>query len=174
MNNENERFTGSSAWTPLAALLLAAATSTGALAHGSSHHGPPPPPIVLDSSGGFVIGGKVIDTATGEAPTGNRSLSCDHGYVEYFLPAKPRQTSLVLWHSSSAQVWQNRWDGGPGYKDMMLRANYPTYIWDGPRVGRANWSCASITYNPGNRDQGNFSAWKFGPAAPAGLRAGAR
>jgi hypothetical protein len=65
-------------------------------------------------------------------------------------------------------VWQNRWDGGEGYKDKMLRADYPTYIWDGPRVGRANWSCESITYTPSNRDQGNFTAWKFGPTIPVG------
>jgi hypothetical protein len=166
MKEHKVRFGQAKHLRPIAALLLVAATSTGVLAHGSNKK---KDPIVLDSSGGFVIGGKIIDVATGEAPTGNRSLSCDHGYVEYFLPAKPRETSIVLWHSSSAQVWQNRWDGGEGFKDKMLRADYPTYIWDGPRVGRANWSCESITYNPGNRDQGNFSAWKLGPAPPAGL-----
>ena len=101
-------------------------------------------------------------------PTPNRTLSCDHGYVEYFIPSEPRKTSIVLWHSSSAQVWQNRWDGGEGYKDKMLRADYPTYIWDGPRVGRANWSCEAITTTPSARDQGNFTAWDFGPAIPAG------
>ena len=74
-----------------------------------------------------------------------------------------------MWHSSSTQVWQNRWDGGEGYKDMFLRRRYPAYLWDGPRVGRANWGCASHTYTPNNSsDQGNFTAWVFGPAAPAG------
>ena len=52
---------------------------------------------------------------------------------------------------------------------MLLQRRYPTYIWDGPRVGRANWSCESITYTPSARDQGNFTAWNFGPAIPAGL-----
>jgi hypothetical protein len=128
-------------------------------------------PIMLSKSGGFVIGGKVvtIPSTNPNVPTPtNRTLSCDHGYVEYFLPWKPRKTSLVMWHSSSTQVWQNRWDGGEGYKDMFLRRNYPVYLWDGPRVGRANWACDTITYTPGNRDQGNFTAWKFGPVAPAG------
>jgi hypothetical protein len=147
---------------PLVALAFLAATGGYALAHGSSSNNKGN--IVLDESGGFVIGGKVI--VNPDNP--NRTLSCDHGYVEYFMPAKPRETSMVLWHSSSAQVWQNRWDGGAGYKDLLLRRNYPTYIWDGPRVGRANWSCEPINYVPGYRDQGNFSAWKFGPAAPAG------
>jgi hypothetical protein len=119
----------------------------------------PPAPIVLAKSGGFVIGGRTI--ASPQDPS--RHLSCDHGYVEYFVPANPRRTSLVMWHSSSSQVWQNRWDGGEGYKDMFLRRDYPVYLWDGPRVGRANWSCEQITYVPDYRDEGNFTSWNFGP-----------
>jgi hypothetical protein len=63
-------------------------------------------------------------------------------------------------------VWENRWDGGEGFKSMFLRRNYPVYLWDGPRVGRANWSCEPITYTPGYRDQGNFVAWRFGTQYP--------
>jgi hypothetical protein len=117
-------------------------------------------PIVLAKSGGFVTGGRTIESPQGAG----QHLSCDHGYVEYFLPVNPRRTSLVMWHSSSAQVWQNRWDGGEGYKDMFLRRGYPVYLWDGPRVGRANWSCEPISYSPRYRDEGNFTAWNFGPA----------
>jgi len=73
--------------------------------------GKPRTPIVLEKSGGFQIGGKIISNPS--AP--NSTLSCDHGYVEYFIPWRPRSTSLVMWHSSSSQVWQNRWDGGEGY-----------------------------------------------------------
>lgn len=91
------------------------------------------------------------------------TLSCDHGYMEYFIPWRPRRTGIVMWHSSSTQVWQNRWDGGEGYKDMFLRRDYPVYLWDGPRVGRANWACEPSTYTPSYRDQGNFVAWNFGP-----------
>ena len=139
---------------------VAVAMSSSAMAHGNSSK----KPITLEKTGGFVIGGKVISNPANPA----RTLSCDHGYVEYFIPTKSRKTSLVMWHSSHTQVWQNRWDGGEGYKDMFLRRNYPVYIWDGPRVGRANWACDTVTYTPGNRDQGNFTAWKFGPVAPAG------
>ncbi len=166
MHNDKKRFGECSPLTPLAALLLVAATGTGAFAHGSSSPPSHQEPIVLSNSGGFIIGGKHLAGLSTLHP--DQTLSCDHGYVEYFLPQEPRKTSIVLWHSSSAQVWQNRWDGGEGYKDKMLRADYPTYIWDGPRVGRANWACESITYTPSARDQGNFTAWKFGPATPAG------
>jgi hypothetical protein len=151
-------------FSALTALLLVAATSSSALAQDTGPKAKDP--IILDSSGGFVIGGKIQINPNNP----NRSLSCDHGYVEYFLPVNPRRTSLVMWHSSSTQVWQNRWDGGEGYKDMFLRKRYPVYLWDGPRVGRANWGCESHTYTPNNSsDQGNFTAWVFGPAPPAGL-----
>jgi hypothetical protein len=149
---------------PFAALLLAAATGGGALAHDERGGDGGKQPIMLDRSGGFAVGGKVI----ADPANPNRTLSCDHGYVEYFIPWKPRETSLVMWHSSSSQGWQNRWDGGEGYKDKFLRRDYPVYLWDGPRVGRANWSCEPINYVPAYRDQGNFTAWLFGPTAPQG------
>lgn len=117
-------------------------------------------PIVLDQSGGFQIGGVIKQSPTDPA----RTLSCDHGYMEYFIPWEPRKTSIVMWHSSSTQVWQNRWDGGEGFKDMFLRRDYPVYLWDGPRVGRANWACEPTSYRPEYRDQDNFAAWNFGPS----------
>lgn len=98
-------------------------------------------PIVLDESGGFSIGGKVLSNPQNP----NQTLSCDHGYVEYFIPWKPRKTSLVMWHSSSTQSFQNRWDGGEGYKDIFLRRDYPVYLWEGPYIGRANWGCKPYT-----------------------------
>ncbi|KAI2616652.1 hypothetical protein GGS26DRAFT_577889 [Hypomontagnella submonticulosa] len=119
-------------------------------------------PILLDKSGGFTIGGNIINSPIFPSQT----LSCDHGYMEYFIPWKPRNTSIVMWHSSSTQVWQNRWDGGEGYKDKFLRRRYPVYLWDGPRIGRANWACEPYQYIPSYRDQGNFAAWNFGPSFP--------
>ncbi|KAH7073990.1 hypothetical protein BKA63DRAFT_45762 [Paraphoma chrysanthemicola] len=122
----------------------------------------PDKPITLLRSGGFQIGGKTITSPF----NGNATLSCDHGYVEYFIPWRARRTSIVMWHSSSTQVWQNRWDGGDGYKDMFLRRDYPVYLWDGPRVGRANWACEPTSYKPTYQDQANFGAWNFGPRWP--------
>jgi len=117
-------------------------------------------PIVLDRSGGFPIGGIIKPNPRNR----NQTLSCDHGYMEYFIPWNARETSIVMWHSSSTQVWQNRWDGGSGFKDMFLRRDYPVYLWDGPRVGRANWPCVNTSYVPEYRDQANFASWNFGPS----------
>ena len=113
--------------------------------------------IELARTGSFSAGGGDQDFA------GERTLSCDHGFVEYFMPETPRQVGLFMWHSSSAAVWQNRWDGGEGFQTLFLREDYPVYLWDGPRVGRANWGCETHTYTPVGMDQGNFVAWRLGP-----------
>ena len=144
-------------WKPLAAALLLAV-----LNHPAFAEGPPKPPIVLESTGAYEVGGKVI-SKPGDP---NQTLSCDHGYVEYFIPVKRRSVGLIMWHSSSTKVWENRWDGGEGYKSIFLRKGYPVYLWDGPRVGRANWSCEPITYMPEYFDQRNFAAWRFGVTFP--------
>ena len=113
--------------------------------------------IAIARQGSFEAGGKVLRD-------GDKTLSCDHGHVEYEIPVGAKPTKLFLWHSSSAAVWQRRWDGGEGYQTKLLRAGYATYVWDGPRVGRANWGCEDYTYHAQvGRDQGNFGAWRFGP-----------
>lgn len=142
------------------ALLLTAATGGASAKDAPGHAADRQAPIVLEKSGGFVIGGKVLT----DPKNPDQHLSCDHGYMEYFIPEHARKASLVMWHSSSTQVWQNRWDGGQGFKDMFLHRGYPVYLWDGPRVGRANYSCESITFTPQYRDEGNFTSWNLGPA----------
>jgi len=115
------------------------------------------PPIMIARQGAFEAGGRVLGDPD------KASLSCDHGYVEYEIPVHPRAVSLFLWHSSSAAVWQRRWDGGEGFQSMFLRRGYPVYLWDGPRVGRANWGCDEYTYKPWmGRDQSSFLAWRMG------------
>src|SRR5690606_20774717 len=114
--------------------------------------------VAIALQGSFEAGG----TFAGDP--GTSSLACDHGHVEYQVPVNARETAIFLWHSSSAAVWQRRWDGGEGYQTKILRAAYPTYLWDGPRVGRANWGCEAYAYEPVvGRDQGNFGAWRLGP-----------
>lgn len=115
-------------------------------------------PLVIEKQGSFEAGGKVI----GDSKTA--SLACDHGHVEFEIPVRAHKTALFLWHSSSTSVWQRRWDGGEGFQSKLLRAKWATYLWDGPRVGRANWGCEDYTYKATvGRDQGNFTAWRLGP-----------
>lgn len=138
------------------AVLLAAASAAAAEDTAQARG-----PIVLEKTGGFNIGGKIV----GHPTIPGETLSCDHGYLEFFIPWRKRKTNLVMWHSSSTHVWQNRWDGGEGYKDMFLRRNYPVWLWDGPRVGRANWACEPTSYRPSfTSDHANFRAWNFGPS----------
>ena len=104
-------------WTqltlPVAAIVITG-LSHAALAQGAKQ------PITLDSTGAYEVGGKMISNPKNPAET----LSCDHGYVEYFIPAKRRSVGLILWHSSSTKVWENRWDGGEGFKSIFLRRGY--------------------------------------------------
>jgi hypothetical protein len=116
-------------------------------------------PITLERQGSFQVGGRVVG-----AP-GKETLHCDHGFVDYQIPVDARETALFMWHSSSAAVWQSRWDGGEGYQSMFLRQGFPVYLWDGPRVGRANMGCDSYTHTPLiGQDQRNWIAWRFGAA----------
>lgn len=116
--------------------------------------------IVLANQGSFEAGGSRIVSEAG-------ATSCDHGHVEFQVPVNSRATALFFWHSSSAAVWQRRWDGGDGFRTIFLRRHYPVYIWDGPRVGRANYGCVPYTFKPPEgADQNSFRAWRFGPQAP--------
>jgi hypothetical protein len=116
-------------------------------------------PLVIARQGSFTAGGTVVSDASGN------TLHCDHGFVDFQIPVNARKTALFFWHSSSAQVWQQRWDGGEGFQGIFLRRGFPVYLWDGPRVGRGNMSCESYTYEPIiGQDQRNYISWRLGPA----------
>jgi hypothetical protein len=128
---------------------------------GQSQRQPAAAPITIQKQGSFAVGGTIL----GDPDT--RSLHCDHGYVDYQIPVNPRRINLVMWHSAAATAFLNRWDGGEGYQSIFLRRGFPVYIWDGPQVGRADWGCTEHNYKPGiGRDQGNFTAWRFGAKYP--------
>ena len=113
--------------------------------------------ITLAEQGSFQAGGQTVEGADGT------TLHCGHGFVDYQIPVDAKQVGLFMWHSSSAHVWQNRWDGGDGYQSIWLKRGYPVYLWDGPWVGRANWGCEGHDYRPYfGQDQRNFTAWRFG------------
>jgi hypothetical protein len=143
-------------WT-LGALGLIAFAAASLMAQAQQQSGP----ITIQKQGSFAVGGKVLGNPD------DKSLHCDHGYVDYQIPVNPRAINMVMWHSAAATAWLNRWDGGEGYQSIFLRRGYPVYIWDGPHVGRANWGCTQNIYEPGiGRDQQNFTAWRFGVEYP--------
>ena len=142
-------------------VLSACVLSFAALAAGCGGASTDSSAIQIRQQGAFAIGGRVLGDPTAS------SLHCDHGVAEYQIPVEPRAVNLLMWHSASAVAWQNRWDGGEGFQSIFLRRGFPVYLWDGPRVGRANWGCVATTYEPGEgRDQANFAAWRFGVAYP--------
>jgi hypothetical protein len=117
-----------------------------------------PAPMMIERQGSFAAGGSMIGDATG-------SSVCDHGFVDYQIPPKARNIGLFLWHSSSAAAWQNRWDGGEGFRSIFIRRGFPVYLWDGPRVGRASLACEDVqTIVRNGQDQASFMAWRFGPS----------
>jgi hypothetical protein len=136
---------------------LAAAALAAVLVSGCATNAGGSSSIVIEKQGAFAVGGQVV----GDPQTS--SLHCDHGVVEYQIPPRPRAVNLLMWHSASAGAWQNRWDGGEGFQSLFVRRGFPVYLWDGPRVGRANWGCGETTYAPAiGQDQRNFIAWRFG------------
>jgi hypothetical protein len=151
-------FRAGSAVLKVALTALASATVACLPASAQSGTKKAPPPIMIARQGSFAAGGTMIGGA-------DNSSACDHGFVEYQIPPKPRAVGLFLWHSSSTAAWQNRWDGGEGFQSIFLRRGFPTYLWDGPRVGRANASCENVqTTARGGQDQASFLAWRFGPS----------
>ncbi|BAK68166.1 hypothetical protein SLG_34910 [Sphingobium sp. SYK-6] len=147
--------TGSGLGAALLALFAAPLAPGAASARKPS---PDPAPIMIARQGSFAAGG----TSIGDSAN---SSVCDHGYVEYQIPPGPRTVGLFLWHSSSTHVWQNRWDGGEGFQSIFLRKGFPVYLWDGPRVGRANLPCEEVKVTaPLGQDQRSFTSWRFGPA----------
>src|SRR5215510_11554650 len=66
--------------------------------------------LTITEQGGRPFGGRVM----GEPATG--SLHCDHGYVEWQVPANARRTAIVMVHASSTKTWDTTFDGRDGFR----------------------------------------------------------
>jgi hypothetical protein len=113
--------------------------------------------VTLREQGARPFGGRVVgDPATG-------SIHCDHGYVEWQIPEKPRRVPLVMVHASSTKTWDTTFDGREGFRHIFLRRGFPVYLTDLPRTGRAGQGCAPTNYTPQpNNDQASFTTWRLG------------
>lgn len=116
-----------------------------------------PESLIITEQGGRPFGGRVV----GEPAAG--SLHCDHGYVEWQIPANPRRTPIVMVHASSTKTWDTTFDGRDGFRNIFLRRGYRVYMTDLPRTGRAGQGCAPTTYTPrADNDQASFTTWRLG------------
>jgi hypothetical protein len=113
--------------------------------------------LVIKEQGARPFGGRVAgDPATG-------SIHCDHGYVEWQIPANPRRVPLVMVHASSTKTWDTTFDGREGFRQIFLRRGFPVYLTDLPRTGRAGQGCAPTSYTPRrDNDQASFTTWRIG------------
>jgi hypothetical protein len=148
----------SSGLTRVAAVAMVSACSTlvlaprlALLAQGK------PESLIITEQGGRPFAGRVV----GEPAAG--SLHCDHGYVEWQIPANPRRTPIVMVHASSTKTWDTTFDGRDGFRNIFLRRGYRVYMTDLPRTGRAGQGCAPTMYTPrADNDQASFTTWRLG------------
>ena len=112
----------------LAAICLAA-TSGPVTATSSPEQGP----ITLKTMGSLFFGGTVTRADNGETFHG------DHGYAQYYIPERSRDLPLVMWHGigQSGKTFESTPDGREGFQAILTRRDWPVYIIDQPRRGRA-------------------------------------
>jgi pimeloyl-ACP methyl ester carboxylesterase len=101
-------------------------------------------------------------------------------YVQYQIPANPRQYPLILVHGGggTGRVWETTPDGREGYQTYFLRRGFPVYIVDAPRRGRSGYPSfngpfgdldgKAIVPNKTGRAglEYAWSRWRIGPKYP--------
>jgi pimeloyl-ACP methyl ester carboxylesterase len=90
-------------------------------------------PITLKTMGSLFFGGTVTRAENGETFHG------DHGYAQYYIPQNSRNYPLVMWHGigQSGKTYESTPDGREGFMSILPRRDWPVYIIDQPRRGRA-------------------------------------
>jgi hypothetical protein len=153
---------------PIAALLCSAAVlalaTAPALAHGDSKR----EPLVIEKQGSFAAGGTFIKQEgtfdpTSASPVG-MTLYGDHAYVQYQIPVNARKNALVMWHGGGqmGKTWEQTVDGREGYQSIFLRRDFPVYILDQPRRGRAGNTTVGTNLVPTPSNETLFMAWRLG------------
>lgn len=97
-------------------------------------------PIVLKTMGSTFFGGTVTTQASGETFHG------DHGYAQFYIPAKARDYPLIFWHGigQTGRSFESTPDGREGFQAIMTRRDWAVYIIDQPRRGRAGRTTAEM------------------------------
>lgn len=127
-----------------------------------------PAPLVIQAQGSFAVGGTVAQrpgTYNNNAPTADgQSLHGDHLYAFYQVPQAPKAWPIVMLHGAyqSGRSWETTPDGREGFQTLFLRRNYPVYLVDQPRRGRAGNSTVATTIEPTPYDQLFFDQFRLG------------
>jgi len=133
-------------------------------------------PLVIEKQGSFAVGGAVV-TAPGKfdplkhgaynpaaQASEGQTLHGDHAYVFYQVPANARTLPLVFWHGygQSAKTWETTPDGREGFQTIFLRRQFPVYLIDQPRRGRAGQSTQPVTLLATPDEQLWFGIFRLG------------
>lgn len=133
-------------------------------------------PIVLKEQGSFAVGGIVKESPGTFDPiehgafnpsdqrTEGQTLHGDHAFVFYQKPENARKLPLVFWHGygQSMKTWQTTPDGREGFQSIFLRKDFPVYLIDQPRRGKAGRSTESTTITASTDDQLWFGIFRLG------------
>lgn len=125
-------------------------------------------PMVIQDQGSFAVGGSVItnpgtfDPIT-RTPEG-QTFHGDHAYVFYQVPVESKKLPLVFWHGIGqfSKTWETTPDGREGFQNIFLRKNYPVYLIDQPRRGRAGRSTVPGTTSASPDEQLWFGIFRVG------------
>jgi len=131
---------------------------------------------MIEEQGSFAVGGTVV-SAPGEfdpieqgafdpsgADSSGQTLHGDHAYVFYQVPVDSRQLPLVMWHGygQSGKTWETTPDGREGFQTLFLRRQFPVYVIDQPRRGRAGRTTEGAEINAAPDDQLWFGIFRLG------------
>ena len=128
--------------------------------------------IVLKDMGSLSFGGRVEVKKDPEGET----IHLDHGYAQYFIPEESRNYPVILWHGmyQSGKCFETTPDGRDGLWQLLTKENFPVYIIDQPRRGRAGYTNVPIhdeVYFPTKFHEGavwtNFRIGNWAPPAEA-------
>lgn len=124
--------------------------------------------LVIQDQGSFTVGGTVLSTPgvyINNNPTAEgQTFHGDHLYTFYQIPENPRARPIVMLHgaSQSGRSWETTADGREGFQNIFLRRQFPVYIVDQPRRGRAGNSSVAATIEPTPSDQLLFDQFRLG------------
>ena len=127
--------------------------------------------------GSLLFGGTVIERENGDTFHG------DHGYAQFYIPQKARNYPLILWHGmgQSGRSWESTPDGREGFQALLTRRDWPLYIIDQPRRGRAGYTASArddaSAHPTSASERGVWNAFRNGiwvPGQKASLYPGVR